>query len=277
MAFNKSNMNPEQEYNHFTMHHAVYERKAMRMLLKAFRNTLDRIPFDNLTYENAEIVIALNIHTEELERTLFQFYYTTISEYGSYYLRKLQRDYPPTTETEQKRLKPLPFFSQRVNDWLVRWFSDYGLENVRSIGQTLIDAVVREVRISQQNNELVGEMADRIKATVKQPNFYKWQALRIARTESTMALNQAKELAVDEQGLVMEKVWITRVDGRERDTHKRLNGTKVEQTEMFQVGDVRMKFPGDRANGSARELVNCRCTFGYKPKRDENGSLVWRS
>lgn len=265
-------MNTEHKYNHFAKNHAIYERKALKMLLKEFRSIFKNIPYSNLTYDNAESVIALNINTKSLEKTMFQIYYLIGSDYGSYYYRKIIRENP----REQKNFKKLPFFSQLFNDWLVNWFSDYGLENVKTIAQTSIDAVIREVRISQQNNESVAEMAKRIKATVNDPKFYKWQALRIARTETTMAINQAKELAVDESGIIMDKVWITRVDGKERDTHRSLNGTKVEQTEKFQVGDSLMKFPGDRENGSVTEVVNCRCTYGHVGRRDANGMLMFR-
>ena len=108
--------NPESEYQSFITHHNVYERKALKLLLKEFRSMLSRIPFDNITYENAEYVVPLNIHTNNLEKVLFQIYYTTMRDYGNYYARKLRRENPVTLQ--QKKFKPLPFFNEELQSWL---------------------------------------------------------------------------------------------------------------------------------------------------------------
>lgn len=83
-------------------------------------------------------------------------------------------------------------------------------------------------------------------------------AVRIARTESTgMAgkatldlMNQAKDF-----GVRSYKVWITKLDGRERESHKELDGEMVPIDMPFSNG---LMYCGDQS-GEASEVINCRC------------------
>ena len=89
--------------------------------------------------------------------------------------------------------------------------------------------------------------------------------VRTARTMVTAAENSGRIAGMnkaEESGMVFEKIWISAVDSRTRDTHIALNGTKVKNGEMFRtfLGNE-LEFPGDwRAPGF--EVYNCRCTLG---------------
>jgi len=90
-------------------------------------------------------------------------------------------------------------------------------------------------------------------------NYSKFQARRLVRTEATRAANVATLQSAQDMfpGEVMLKRWITSMDGRERDWHGAANGQIVDFNNDFMVGGEMVKSPGF---GSARNVVNCRCS-----------------
>lgn len=91
------------------------------------------------------------------------------------------------------------------------------------------------------------------------------RALRIARTETTRAVNagtvQAYRAATDE-GVGVRKVWITARDGEVRDAHRALDGQVVDVDAAFRVptgehAGATAQMPGDFADAAL--VVNCRC------------------
>jgi uncharacterized protein with gpF-like domain len=85
-----------------------------------------------------------------------------------------------------------------------------------------------------------------------------YNAVRIARTEghriqqtsSRDAQQQAKSKGAD-----VVKQWDSTLDGKTRDSHRRVDGEIRELDEKFSNG---LDFPGD-PNGKAKEVINCRC------------------
>ena len=248
--------------------HSTYENKAVRILLKEFRRMSGKIPFDALTKDNAESVIKLTINNEELNKALFKVHLTIGKSYGNMEARRFRR--------EIKKWKPLPLFNEAFQLFLLKYYKEFGGENITLLTETYVQAVVSEIRKATSENETVIQMRDRIFKTVNKPDFYKWQALRIARTETTFAMNSAKQIAGEVSGLVMEKVWIAAVDSRTRQEHLDANGKAVPLNEPFIVGGEKLMFPGDKLNGaSAGNLVACRCTVGNRARRDANGDLIF--
>lgn len=261
----------DKEYDTYIQHFNAYETKALKLLIAEFRKQLKTINFNNLTFENAEYVIVLNFDEESLRKILYKVHYTIGKAYGTFMAKQLRKDNP----VQLKKWKPLPFFNEAFQQFLIQYYSKYGGKLIKTLSQTMTESVVSEIKNGTYENETVEEMRDRIYKTVNKRDFYLWQAMRIARTETGFAMNSAKEIAGQTSGVLMQKVWIGRNDGRERASHVRANGQKVDQNEMFSVGGVKMKHPGDRENGTAAETINCRCTFGYEAKRDENGRLIF--
>ena len=60
------------------------------------------------------------------------------------------------------------------------------------------------------------------------------------------------------------KVWLTEADNRVRATHQRVDHVDIPITDLFEVGDSLLLFPGDVSNGaSPQEIDNCRCTLSF--------------
>lgn len=91
------------------------------------------------------------------------------------------------------------------------------------------------------------------------------RAMRIARTEGHGVQVQA---AVDvqhkakEKGADIVKQWDAALDGRTRESHRRVDGEIRELDEKFSNG---MMYPSDPAGG-ASEVVNCRCALLQRAK-----------
>jgi hypothetical protein len=93
------------------------------------------------------------------------------------------------------------------------------------------------------------------------------RAQTIARTETGMALMESQYAIVDDMELPpMLKEWNATIDGRTRKTHRAVDGDKVKKDGMFKVGSDNMRFPQDRLNGSAKEIINCRCVLTWEPE-----------
>ena len=66
-------------------------------------------------------------------------------------------------------------------------------------------------------------------------------------------------------GLPLDKVWLSTVNGRTRESHIEANGQRVDINAPFIVGGMECDYPADPAL-SARERIHCRCTQIYKPR-----------
>lgn len=89
---------------------------------------------------------------------------------------------------------------------------------------------------------------------------------RIARTETIGATNYGAYEAIKQSGLLVKKEWIATLDERTRDSHADIDGELTELDGAFSNG---LQYPGD-PNGTAEEVINCRCTIGYVfPEDDE--------
>lgn len=82
----------------------------------------------------------------------------------------------------------------------------------------------------------------------------------IARTEVLPAYNKGSHDAWEQSGVVSRKQWLAAIDNRTRDAHAEAHGQTVGLDEAFQVGGESLMFPGD-PNGSADNVINCRCTM----------------
>jgi len=111
-------------------------------------------------------------------------------------------------------------------------------------------------------------------SNVTKGRISKMRALRISRTETTSASSEATKILSDNIPFEQNKIWIPRLDGRERPEHGAMLGMKpIPKKELFIIGGEDLEYPGDSSHGaSASNLVNCRCSVHYipiEPKEEE--------
>ena len=90
-------------------------------------------------------------------------------------------------------------------------------------------------------------------------------ANRIVRTEGhriQQTSSRDAQYAAKAKGADVVKQWDAVLDGRTRDSHRRVDGEIRELDEKFSNG---LMFPGD-PSGSAAEVINCRCTSNTRAK-----------
>ena len=91
------------------------------------------------------------------------------------------------------------------------------------------------------------------------------RAMRIARTEGhhvQVSSSYETSQRAKENGADVLKQWSAALDGRTRESHRRVDGEIRELDEKFSNG---LKYPGDSAGGAA-EVVNCRCALLQRAK-----------
>lgn len=91
------------------------------------------------------------------------------------------------------------------------------------------------------------------------------RAMRITRTEGNRISNESAydaSMSAKDKGADVVKSWDAALDGRTRESHRRVDGEIRELDEKFSNG---MMFPSDSAGGAA-EVVNCRCALLQRAK-----------
>jgi hypothetical protein len=194
------------------------------------------------------------IKTDNLYQSMLNRYQKNGIKFGNTIYNDLRKQIE-----NKKRFNPL--FSREwakfVNDVYAREL----IRRIVSVKQTIVEEIEREVNNAIEEGEDVTSLSQNINKVVNSNKFYMWQAERISRTEVGSAMNTATQKAVDELGVPVKKRWVSSLDGRERESHRRANGETVGQNETFSNGLSR---PHDPA-APAREVVNCRCVLQYIP------------
>ena len=107
-------------------------------------------------------------------------------------------------------------------------------------------------------------------------NMNRVSVIRNARTASTGAMNggrQASYKRASEMGIKMQKEWIAQFDERTRDSHRNLDGQRVDWDKKFSNG---LEFPGD-SSGTPAEVYNCRCGMrAVLPKVNDKSRQTYR-
>ena len=155
---------------------------------------------------------------------------------------------------------------------VLEYFKEHNLKLVKNITD---NTKARIQQVLKEGTEK-GYGAEKTARMLKADGFTKARALRIVRTESVRATNYGSWLAAFDLGIKVDKQWIATHDSRTRDTHMEIDGQVIEMDGSFRVpnGDE-LFFPGD-PEAPAAETINCRCTMGFIPIRNEVGRIETR-
>lgn len=134
---------------------------------------------------------------------------------------------------------------------------------IKQITNTTLAKIRLELTDGVANGESIPQLAKRIDALYLDeiiPN----RSTTIARTEVVASSNYSSIQAAQSSGLQLMKVWLATEDSRTRPAHAAADGQEVPMDQAFDVGGEGLMYPGDMDNGSAENIVNCRCTVYYK-------------
>jgi uncharacterized protein with gpF-like domain len=110
-----------------------------------------------------------------------------------------------------------------------------------------------------------GESVDQLKARIRGvfSDLKSWRATMIARTETVGGFNGGSYTIAKASGVVVEREWGATLDTRTRDSHERIDGSKVKGFEARYANGC--LHPGD-PTAKPEETVMCRCVEFYWTK-----------
>jgi hypothetical protein len=241
-----------------------YERLAYLELQRTFHTWSKNINWSKLDKTAYRMQIEMTINTELLRNSYTKIYTGIGFKHGDRVGRSINLQLKEYT-TEKFR----PSFLKNLK----KFFKKYGVSRITSIEDTYLDDITHLLSTRLDKGLTIEQAQREVRKIVSKPNFYRAQALRIARTETTAAANFAATEAGSVSGFKMQKEWISALDSRTRDDHSRTNGQRVAENTTFNVGGEKLRFPGD-PRGSAGNVINCRCTVAMIPVRDSGGNLI---
>lgn len=132
------------------------------------------------------------------------------------------------------------------------------------VGATVHDRLRRALQRALKDGDNPAQMRKRVNEVLT--NAEKYQAARIARTETTGAMNHGQQLEREDIG-IERKEWVSTLDIKTRGSqpgdafnHRAADGKTVGNDEQFTVSGQRLAYPGDSSHGaSAGNICNCRC------------------
>jgi hypothetical protein len=269
-------MNSTQYLNQWLKYHKAYENRAYKVFNNSLREVADKIPI-TFSYLTASASIKLNIglNIQTIENSYIKVY----SEIGLVHGKRVGAGINKDIKDFNRAL-----FSDEFLNTIIQWVKENAGQRITSVSETLAKEIIKLVIQAQEQNLSIDEMQRFIRRSIDLPNFTRYQALRIARTETTAAANHAAMISGNSSGILLEKVWLSAQNERTRDgrpedwNHLAMNEKRVGKNENFIMTSNKgvineMEYPGD-VTGSAGNVINCRCAFAWVPVLDGDGFAI---
>ena len=225
---------------------AKKERTLMDKRFKALTETtaaqLANVNKTALAYVNGELPEVYSVNYNALKQS--------VDGVGGYSFALVDADTVKNLATTDKSLLPFKELDEKKD---IRW-------NVKKMNAEVLQGILQ------------GEPMDKIASRLsKVTDMNETAAIRNARTMVTGAENKGRQDSyerAEEDGIILQKEWISTNDSRTRHSHAVLNGAIVDQDKEFDNG---LMFPGD-PSGRPEEIYNCRCSVaavikGFKKVR----------
>lgn len=256
-------------YNKFN---ARFERYALAFFIKTLRKQMDELK--RLIAQYPLEYISFNLNTVIQESTFQDAFNEFYQKAGLKFLKfhsldlSVKKDKDPTQESinainiafrDAEKIAELAKIAQSAE---VGQKVSKITEHTRKIIKETIEQGIAANRTKQQ---IAKEIFDKTGG-----NIAKKRALVIARTETTFISSKTAEINIQDSPFKMLKTWIPVSDMRTRPDHLAMFSHKaIPKEELFNVGGVLMKYPGDYAGGAAN-CCNCRCAIVYTPVKPDN-------
>ena len=246
-------------------YHKGYEKKAFKLLQKVFSKWNSKIINADIKEKGIKKQLEALINENDMSDAYYQIYFNIGVAHGlrvgKFINIELTKDFT------------IPKFMTEFEKNLPVYLKTHGITRIQQVSDTYLKDVFKLFDDRLKAGKTLKETTDEVFKVMKSPRFTRAQAERIARTETTAAANYGAVQSGAVSGYEMQKRWISALDKRTRDPHASINGARADQKEAFIVGGEKLMFPGD-PNGSAGNVINCRCTVAVIPKKDKNGRLI---
>lgn len=201
-------------------------------------------------------------HRIEIQKVLDKTLPQVLSFFGTMTFIRFKESQKKSVELfETKGMEDI--YQQTILRW-ARWHAARRVVDISDTTRTMLKLeLTRGLREGLSNNDIA-------KAIIaKDAMINKMRAIRIARTETHTAANEAVNEAVISTGYRHERSWVTARDERVRGLdpldqydHWHVNGQRRDMQTPFDVSGEKLDYPGD-PKGSAGNIVNCRCVLVF--------------
>ena len=270
-------MNGQERRNYireFEQIQSRFRRKYYPSVLKGIKSVLSSlissIKENGISTAANELQILLV--NEDLTGPLLKLY----KDVGVYHAKRNARLIKQ--DISRKGIFSDPEWLQKLMDLLKRTFLEFAVikptETFRNhLLQVLLEGIANESSV------------DEMVKLIENDSFARYQAERIVRTECGRAANTGVKISADAFEYEMEKEWIAFRDFRTRGQkpkdkkdHYHLDGVVVDYNEPFvdPKSGERIDYP-QAPKGSAAMVINCRCSYAVRAKRDEHDRLIPRT
>ena len=249
--------------------HDGYERSARVIFQRAFKDIAKDIPFERMTVGTYKSYMQTHVSKEKI----FDSYVKVYSEVGTKHGKRVGVQI--NKQINEKNFTVDGFLNE-FQKTLIKFLVTNEGSRITSVRQSYIKYLTQIMSKGIEEGKTISIIATDMKKLIKSRNFYRWQALRIARTETTAASNYAATVSSSVSGVLMDKVWISALDERTRQgrfNHLVMNQKRVHLDKPFNVSGQKLMFPGD-PNGSAGNVINCRCSVAQVVRRDSDGNIM---
>lgn len=248
----------ERYWKSFDFKRTNFEPIAYKLILAVFESQLKDIlkaVNDSVTPQEASRGVNEAIDSDKMKKAIIEIYKRVGLSFAI-------QSYISMQDTKADR-SVLQYDTWSEN--VARYIETHGIDRVITINETTKEFVAGILEQAAKDGLSILNTAKLI--TEKFEEMERWRAVRIARTEIVSASNRGAIIGAESTGLDYDKVWITQIDGRERDAHAEADDKRVGKNEDFYVGGEFLEMPGD-PTGEPENIINCRCAIGFKPKRN---------
>lgn len=266
-------MNQDKYRDQYLRWHRGYEKRANTELLRVFKGWAKNI---RITGQPNQWIHQMDKQFNEED--LIKAYIRIYSEIGLVHGKRIGL----AANMSNKEFNP-NFFKESYEKYIAIYLHKSGMSRIYEIRNSFITFMSDVMTARSLISPDPSTVATWIQKMAGMRKFYRWQALRIARTEATGASNLGGVNAIKDSGYLMDKIWVSAQDGRTRRQpddlydHWHMNGKSVGTNEKFKMSSTKgsvdeLDFPGD-PSGHPANIINCRCTLIYKPRK-VGGRLV---
>ena len=180
--------------------HRAYEKRAFKILKRTFKTLGKGIPFNEMTVVNYSSILDNNIPDQPIKDAYLQIYYQIGLIEGRRFGNSINKDVKEFTFSA---------FLESFKRYLYASILENTTFRRRLVREQFIDYFRELIGEGLRNGKTIVEISRDITKLVNSRSFYNWQALRIARTETTSSSNHAKVIAAQESGFMYDKIWIS--------------------------------------------------------------------
>lgn len=239
----------EQYAKQYARYHAAFEKKSYPIFLKALKDSL-RVVVETLNPNDIDEGVWLSAYRRV---------YKAVGQLSAKREFIHQRSQNPVKADD-----PITFYNELFGQIMEQYGYRVGMDFKGKLTETTLEQVSKALADAGAQ-ALTRNQTARLIYEYTLGVVGRSRAMLIARTEVTTASNLGKVEGakayfkeIGETGGY--KLWLTRLDGKERHTHQEANNEAVPFDEKFTVGGEEANAPGD-PELSASERVRCRCTF----------------